>query len=142
MYGIPEAEKSTGLVLRVCPSNNHSQPQYVKSMLLCFSCSPAEALSHWYRILPSHHCNDFWCEVSITVQREQGKITLSTPVLGFCRYSETYATPGFGASYCVTPKILPPTWRMDEKSGLFEIISEEAPYNTVISQFAQETSKT
>jgi hypothetical protein len=37
---------------------------------------------------------------------------------------------------------LPPTWRMDEKSGLFEIISEEAPYNTVISQFAQETSKT
>ena len=57
--------------------------------------------------------------------RQQGasqRPTVITPVFASCSYCERYAVPGIGASKCVTPKSLPSTCRMEEKSGLFEIM--------------------
>ena len=50
------------------------------------------------------------------------ELTLIAPVDASCSYCETHAMPGEGASNCVTPKSLPSIWRMDEKSGLLEIM--------------------
>ena len=49
------------------------------------------------------------------------RLTLIAPVFASCSYCERYAVAGVGASKCVTPKSLPSTCRMEEKSGLFEI---------------------
>ena len=50
------------------------------------------------------------------------RLTVIAPVFAFCSYCERYAeTMCPGASNCVTPKSLPSTCRIEEKSGLFEI---------------------